>query len=64
MTPTIEAAEAGTANGPQCRKSWSGQSFQATEVEMGEGRITQCLEAAGDKVSQSCRRAMQDTGLQ
>jgi hypothetical protein len=35
-------------------------------VEMGEGRIVQCLEAARDKVSESCRQAMQemqDTGL-
>ena len=34
------------------------------KVEMGEGRIAQCLETAGDKVNESCRQAMQDTGLQ
>jgi hypothetical protein len=33
------------------------------KVETGEGRIAQCLKAAGDKISQSCRQAMQDTGL-
>ena len=34
------------------------------KVEMGEGRIMQCLEAAGDKVSESCRQSIQDTALQ
>lgn len=33
------------------------------KVEMGEGRIARCLEAAGDKLSANCNRAMHDTGL-
>jgi hypothetical protein len=33
------------------------------KVAMGEGRIRQCLGAAGDKVSESCRQAMQDIDL-
>ena len=38
-------------------------SVHCAKVEMGEGRIMQCLEAADDKVSESCRQSMQDTAL-
>jgi hypothetical protein len=32
-------------------------------VKAGEGRILDCLEKQGDKVSQRCRQAMKDIGL-
>jgi hypothetical protein len=38
-------------------------AVHCAKVEMGEGRIAPCLEAAGDKVRESCRQALQDTAL-
>jgi hypothetical protein len=33
------------------------------QVVAGEGRLLQCLDQQGDKVSQRCRQAIQDVGL-
>jgi hypothetical protein len=33
------------------------------KVEAGEGRIAQCLKAAGNKLGGGCRQAMRDVGL-
>ena len=36
---------------------------QCAGVQAGEGRILQCLEGAGDKVSARCTQALTDAGL-
>ena len=36
---------------------------QCSRVQAGEGRILQCLEGAGDKVSAQCTQALTDVGL-
>ena len=36
---------------------------QCAAVQAGQGRILQCLEDAGDKVSDTCNQALSDVGL-
>jgi Cysteine rich repeat len=36
---------------------------QCAAVQAGEGRILQCLEGAGDKLSAACTQALTDVGL-
>jgi len=34
-----------------------------SDVQMGEGRLLDCIEKNGEKVSSRCRQALKDTGL-